>query len=135
MATREAAKAYRLNQWTQIIRECHSSSQTVKVWCAEHDIDPKKCYYWLSQVRKAATQALPATTNDSSIVPVHLSKSDLTVSTPSQSTGSNDVVATISVGNVIIQLSNQASSDAYCKKMEMMYSYISQRSKEMDLNL
>lgn len=85
--------------------------RTVKVWCAEHDIDPKKYYYWLSQVRKIATQALPVTTNDSSIAPVHLSKSELAVSTPSQSTGSNDVVATLSRGNVIIPLSNQASSD------------------------
>ena len=94
--------------------------RTVKVWCAEHDIDPKKYYYWLSQVRKAAIQALPATTNDSSIVPVHLSKSELAVSTPSQSTGSNDVVATLSRGNVIVQLSNQASSDFILNVMKAM---------------
>ena len=120
MTTREATKAYRLNQWTQIIRECRRSGQTVKVWYAEHDIDPKKYYYWLSQVRKAAIQALPATTNDSAIVPVHLSKSELTVSTPSQSTGSNDVVATISIGNVIVQLSNQVSSDFILNVMKAM---------------
>lgn len=120
MTTREATKAYRINQWTQIIRECRSSAQTVKVWCAEHDIDPKKYYYWLNQVRKAATLALPATTNDSSIVPVHLPKSELAVSAPSQSAGSNDIVATISVGNVVVQLSNQVSSDFILNVMKAM---------------
>ena len=120
MTTREATKNYRINQWTQIIRECRSSGQTVKVWCAEKGIDPKKYYYWLSQVRKAATQALPATTNDSSIVPIHLSKSELTVPVPAHTTGSNDVVATISIGNVLVQLSNQASPDFILNVMKAM---------------
>ncbi|MHC1748073.1 MAG: hypothetical protein AB9856_20090 [Cellulosilyticaceae bacterium] len=120
MTTREATKTYRINQWTQIICECRSSGQTVKVWCAEHNIEPKKYYYWLSQVRKAATQALPSVTNDSSIIPIHLPKSELALPAPSQTGGSNDVVATISVGNAIIQLSNQASSDFILNVMKAM---------------
>lgn len=120
MTTREATKNYRINQWTQIIRECRSSGQTVKVWCAEQGIDPKKYYYWLSQVRKAATQALPTTTNDSSIVPIHLSKAELTVPVLAHTNGSNDVVATISVGNVLVQLSNQASPDFILNVMKAM---------------
>lgn len=120
MTTREATKAYRLNQWTQIIRECRSSGQTVKVWCTEHDIDPKKYYYWLSQVRKAATQALPATINDSSIVPIQLPKSELTAPTPVSTGSSNDVVATLSIGNVVVQLSNQASSEFILNVMKAM---------------
>ncbi len=101
MTIREITKAYRLNQWTQIIRERRSSGQEVKVLCEGYDIDPKKYYYWLSQVRKDSTQALP-TTNDSSIVPVHLPKLELTVPALSQSAGSNDIVATIFVGNVVV---------------------------------
>lgn len=120
MTTRETTRNYRLNQWTQIIRECRNSGQTVKVWCAEHDIDPKKYYYWLSQVRKAATQALPPTTADSAIVPIHLSKSELAITTPSQKDCSNAVVATISVGNISIQLSNQASPDFILNVMKAM---------------
>lgn len=120
MTTRETTRNYRLNQWNQIIRECRNSGQTVKVWCAEHDINPKKYYYWLSQVRKAATQALPSTTADSVIVPIHLPKSELAITTPSQIDRPNDVVATISVGNIIIQLSNQASPDFILNVMKAM---------------
>lgn len=120
MTTRETTRNYRLNQWTQIIRECRNSGQTVKVWCAEHDIDPKKYYYWLSQVRKAATQALPATTMNSAIVPIHIPKSESSLPVPSQTDRSNDVVATISLGNVVVQLSNQASSDFILNVMKAM---------------
>ena len=119
MTTREAAKAYRLNQWTQIIRECRSSGLKVNDWCKENDINPKKYYYWLSQVRKAATGSLPATTTDASIVPVHLPQTDQKLSF-THTVSSNDVVATISVGNIIIQLSNQASSDFILNVMKAM---------------
>lgn len=108
MTTREATKAYRLNQWTQAIRECRSSGQTVKVWCNENNVDPKKYYYWLSQVRKAAIQALPATVTDSTIVPIQVIKTD---PIPAVVGASHEVVATITVGKVIVQLSNQASSE------------------------
>jgi len=45
--TREATRNYRLNQWTEIVRECRSSGQTVAVWCAENSIKPRNYYYWL----------------------------------------------------------------------------------------
>jgi len=51
---KEATRKYCLNQWTEIIRECRSSGQTVSAWCAEHDINPKSHYYWLRRVREAA---------------------------------------------------------------------------------
>ena len=44
----------KLNQWTEIIRECRSSSQSVRSWCIEHDIDEKRYYYWLRKIRKQA---------------------------------------------------------------------------------
>ena len=120
MTTREATKTYKLNQWTQIIRECRNSGQKVQDWCKDNNIDPKKYYYWLSQVRKAATQALPATLKDSSIIPINLQKENSVVPTPSQIVSSNDIVATISVGNVIVQLSNHASSDFILNVMKAM---------------
>lgn len=59
MDTSKVAQQYRLNQWTQIIRECRSSGKTVKVWCAEHNIRLSSYFYWLNRVRKAACEALP----------------------------------------------------------------------------
>ncbi|TBL69951.1 IS66 family insertion sequence element accessory protein TnpA [Paenibacillus thalictri] len=51
---------YRLQQWTEIIRECRSSGQTVVRWCAGHEVNVKSYYYWLRKVREAACESLPA---------------------------------------------------------------------------
>lgn len=59
MDTGKVAQQYRLNQWIQIIRECRSSGQTVKVWCAEHNIKLSSYFYWLKRIREAACEALP----------------------------------------------------------------------------
>ncbi|MCM0760893.1 DUF2922 domain-containing protein [Sporomusa sphaeroides DSM 2875] len=38
MDTKEVTRQYRLNKWTEIIRKCRSSGQTISVWCASHNI-------------------------------------------------------------------------------------------------
>ena len=43
----------RFKEWAGLIAECQSSTQTVKAWCLEHDINPKSYYYWLEKVRLA----------------------------------------------------------------------------------
>ncbi|MGL6174755.1 MAG: IS66 family insertion sequence element accessory protein TnpA [Cellulosilyticaceae bacterium] len=108
MTTQEATKTYRLNQWTQIIRECRNSGQTVKDWCNAQGIHPQQYYYWLRKVRMAATQALPSVTTDPSIVPLQMPTINQDRSTEQVS---KEVVATISLGEVVIQLSNDASSE------------------------
>jgi hypothetical protein len=40
---------YRLQQWTEIIRDCRSSGQTVVRWCADHEVNVKSYYYWLKK--------------------------------------------------------------------------------------
>lgn len=73
MNTREVTQKYRLNKWTEIVRECRSSGQTVSAWCADHDINPKTYYYWLRRIRMAACEALPAlNTQNNPIVPVKI---------------------------------------------------------------
>lgn len=74
MNTREVTHNYRMNQWTEIIKECRSSGQTVSSWCAEHNINPKSYYYWLRRVREAACEALPSLSDgNDAIVPVNFS--------------------------------------------------------------
>ena len=71
MSTREVTRNYRMNQWTEIIRECRNSGQTVSSWCAEHNINSKSYYYWLRRVREAACEALPSLSEgNGTIVPV-----------------------------------------------------------------
>jgi transposase-like protein len=50
---------YRLQQWTEIIRDCRSSGQTVVRWCADHEVSVKSYYYWLRKIREAACESLP----------------------------------------------------------------------------
>lgn len=71
MDTQKVTQNYRLNKWTQLIRECRSSGQTVTTWCAEHNIHPSSYFYWLKRVRTAACEALPSLqTGNNSIVPI-----------------------------------------------------------------
>lgn len=73
MDTRKIKQTYRLNQWTQIVRQHRSSGQTVAVFCKEQNLNPKSYYYWLRLVREAACEALPAIPNNKNmIVPLTL---------------------------------------------------------------
>lgn len=106
--TREATRKYRLNQWTEIIRECRSSDQTVSVWCAEHDINPKSYYYWLRRVREAACEALPSIASGSNtIVPVDIPSHSAKYSSIYQDS-SPDIL--IHFGSVTLEIHNGAST-------------------------
>ncbi len=73
MDTSKVAQQYRLNQWTQRIREHRSSGQTVADWCAEHNIKESSYFYWLKRIRLAACEALPTLKAEGNqIVPVNI---------------------------------------------------------------
>lgn len=109
MTTREITHQYRLSQWTEIIRECRSSGQTVKNWCEEHNVSDKSYYYWLKKVREAACKSLPQTGGDSQIM--------VPVNTVPQSSANTQIAANelsydirIHFGSCTIDISNTASS-------------------------
>jgi hypothetical protein len=104
--TRAVTHKYRLNKWTEIISECRNSGQTVSVWCAEHDINPKSYYYWLKKVRSAACEALsPINSENSLIVPVDISTQTIHSNADIKSM-SSDIV--IRIGSLTLELSNNA---------------------------
>ncbi len=49
---------YRMQQWTEIIRERQESGLTVKDYCAQHGISEKTYYYRLRKLRLAAAEAM-----------------------------------------------------------------------------
>ena len=108
MNTREVTQKYRLHQWTEIIRECRGSGQTVSAWCADHDINSKSYYYWLRRVRAAACETLtPLDAGNSPIVPVNIS--GYTAGTgPTDQKSSSDIV--LRFGSVTLELRNNASA-------------------------
>jgi hypothetical protein len=106
--TREATNKYRLNQWTEIIHECHSSEQTVSAWCSEHDINPKSYYYWLKRVRTAACEALPSLdAGNNSIVPVNIPVHTAGIDPADQESSSGIVLR---FGSTTLELRNNASA-------------------------
>jgi transposase-like protein len=48
---------YRLQSWTETIRECRESGLTNKEFCTQRGISEKTYYYWLRKVREAAAEA------------------------------------------------------------------------------
>ena len=59
----EVRKAYRMEQWKEIIQECQKSGLSNKAYCEQHGISEKTYYYWLRKLRRAAVeQAAPLLT-------------------------------------------------------------------------
>lgn len=109
MNTREVTRQYRLNQWTEIIRECRSSGQTLSSWCAENNVNVKSYYYWLRKVRTAACETLPvAGDNPKSIVPVNMTASMKGTALAIQETPGH---ITLRVGTITLAVHNGATAD------------------------
>jgi len=105
--TSKVAQQYRLKQWIERIRECRCSGQTVAMWCAEHNVNPKSYYYWLKRVRTAACEALPALKAEGNpIVPFNIP-----VQADGGSSGSREASAAIVVRfeAVTLEIRNDAS--------------------------
>lgn len=48
---------YRLQQWSEIIRECQNSGMTVKAYCRQQGVSEKSYYYYLKKLRTMAVEA------------------------------------------------------------------------------
>ncbi len=109
MDIREATRNYRLNQWTEIVRECRSSGQNVAFWCAENSIKPRNYYYWLKQVRTTACEALPSLqTENNSIVPVSFPLHQVNQVSP-QSIDSSSPAIVVRMDAISLEIHNTAS--------------------------
>ena len=53
-----------------MVQACRSSGQTVRTWCAEHQVSEKQYYYWQRLVRQAAAEQLPAQQSGAAFVEV-----------------------------------------------------------------
>lgn len=108
MNTKEVTRQYRMNQWTEIIRQCRSSGQTISAWCADNNVNIKSYYYWLKRVRTAACETLPAlSSGNQQIVPVKI-PSHLSEAGPTVQESSSHII--LRVGSVTLELHNGASA-------------------------
>lgn len=58
MNTHEIKHMARVAEWKEKIAVCRSSGQTVRSWCEEEGISPKKYYYWERAVLAEAEKQL-----------------------------------------------------------------------------
>ena len=49
---------FRLQNWTEIIRECEESGLSNRAFCFQRGISEKTYYYWLRKVRAAAATVI-----------------------------------------------------------------------------
>ena len=49
---------YRLQGWTEIIRECRESGLSNREFCAQRGISEKTYYYWLRKLRQTAAASI-----------------------------------------------------------------------------
>lgn len=54
-----AKNTFRAEQWTELIRDCQSSSMNVRDWCAANDVTHHAYYYWLRKLRMHEIKQLP----------------------------------------------------------------------------
>ena len=112
MDTREITRQYRLNQWTEIIRECRSSGQKISVWCAENNVSIKSYYYWLKLVRTAACESLPSlNSGNQQIVPVKMPVPLTAASEPTPAVQGSVSHVILRVGTITVELYNGAATD------------------------
>ena len=50
---------YRLEQWTELIRDCRSSGMKINDWCEANGVSRNAYFYWLRKVRSEACRNLP----------------------------------------------------------------------------
>ena len=58
MDTKAITKEYRLTQWRQQIRDHKASGLSVREYCEQMGLSENSYYYWLKQLRKAASDQI-----------------------------------------------------------------------------
>lgn len=48
---------YRLQEWTEIIRQCQNSGLSNKAFCQQNGISEKSYYYWLRKLRNTLAES------------------------------------------------------------------------------
>ena len=112
----EAKRTAHLRQWTEMIKACRLSGQTVQTWCEANNINTKTYYYRLKQVRLAALkstesdiQQLPSHTKETPVfAELQLAENDTTGTQPKHASTSP---VTITIGQATINIQNEAGPD------------------------
>ncbi len=106
----------RLIQWSPIIRECRSSSMTVKAWCIENNVNEKQFFYWQRRIREEVFDTINKTVDHKQPNFVQLS----VPIGPSRNTSSFSADMIVHIGTNVLELSNTVSEELLSKVLKVM---------------
>ena len=102
----------RNQQWLQMVRDQKQSGMTVEAWCRDNNISKHAFYYRQHKLREEAGTVL------SRFVEVQAPQAS---SYPDQKYLDNiNSAASVTCGNVVIGLSNQASEELICRIVRVL---------------
>lgn len=114
----------RLKNWTHVVEECNNRPKdvTVKQWLADNGINEKVYYYWLRRVRQAAYDQMKAEqTGELAVVTNNkVSYAEITLTGNTNARALNTPAAVMSIGDISIDISEQASEEFLIKLMRAM---------------
>ena len=58
MDTRDVAREYRLQQWSELLLEQKNSGLSIRAWCEARGINGQRFFYWQRKLRVAALEEL-----------------------------------------------------------------------------
>lgn len=107
--TSKIAREYRLQQWTDQIRECQGrpAGMSVEQWCLQHHLSVPNYYYRLREVRKACIDQLSSGAISQKVVPV---SSEL-IRVQENSKIALEAGLDVCVNNITIRVTNETSPE------------------------
>lgn len=90
-----------ISYWSKMINECQDSGMNVTNWCKENGVNKRKYYYWLRKIREKACESMSA-----------MAKPDIVpITSVVKTSASNDIAANVRIGNISIEITNNASEE------------------------
>jgi transposase-like protein len=113
---RKITREYRASQWSELIKECRNSGQTIRAWCEANGVGEKSFYYWQRKFRSEACQVLDRQLTKSSsqaiITSTLPSFAEIQITQPKPepiSYGSESIAVTVCINGITAQIHNGAS--------------------------
>lgn len=117
MDTSGGTQQNKLSQWIPIIKECHASGISVRLWCQENNVSEKQFYYWQRKIKQIASESLPVIDRGSKIVQVPVR----TVEPATKQNSSKFVPAmVIHIGKAVIELADHVQPELLTSVLKVL---------------
>lgn len=116
MKANELTHQYRVQQWTEIIKNCRSSGLTIDCWCEQNGVSRNTYYYWLRRIRTSYAASLEATDKQVQFMPIKLQKELIKETTLEV----DEAPVKVIYSGLIIEIHNNATSHLLEQLMKVL---------------